>query len=89
MSTSSKVDSALDDAQAQIRQLRAQLEALSAEHVEPALREAAGQARHAMHRASKIAHDEADQAADFVRQRPITSVLTAAAIGFLAARLTR
>ena len=89
MSTSSKVDSALEEAQAEIRELRARLETLTTERVEPALREAAGHAKETMQRASKIVQDEADQAADFVRQRPITSVLTAAAIGFLAARLTR
>ncbi len=88
MSTTN-IDSALSSAQAEIRALREQLEALTTDHVEPALREAAGQARQAMNRASNMARDEADQAVDFVRQRPVASVLAAAAVGFVIARLTR
>lgn len=86
---SSSVESNLSDAQAQIRQLRKQLDQLMSDRVEPALNTAAEHASNAMSRASRMAQEEAEVAADYVRQRPFTTVLAAVALGYIAARLTR
>jgi len=77
------------DAHDQIQQMRAQLDALMADKVEPALHEAAHRATHAARRAGKMASDEADQIADLVRQRPFAALAASAALGFVIARLTR
>lgn len=79
----------LNDAQAQIRDLRRQLDTLLSSRVEPALNAAADTASNAMHRAGKMAREEADVAVDYVRERPISTVLAAAALGYVIARLTR
>lgn len=93
MSNASSIEATLNDAQSQIRELRSQLNTLMSDRVEPALKDYAGRAgKYADHyagRASKMAHDQADVASDYVRERPITIVLAAAAIGYVVARLTR
>jgi len=86
---SSSVENNLSDAQAQIKSLRRQLDQLMSDRVEPAYRDAADQARSAMGRASQMAQEEAEVAADYVRERPITTVLAAVALGYIVARLTR
>lgn len=78
-----------DDLQAQIRQLRAQLDGLMAERVEPLLRDAADQIGAAADKASGFASDELEALARQVRARPIASLAAAAALGFVAARLLR
>lgn len=87
--SSSSIESSLNEAQAQIRDLRRQLDQLISERVEPALGQAADQASHYAHRAAEIAQEEAETAADYVRKRPFTTVLAAIALGYIAARLTR
>ncbi len=87
--SSPSIESTLNDAQAQIRDLRRQLDGLMSDRVQPAMNNAADQASKAMNRASQIAREEADVAIDYVRERPITTVLAAAALGYVIARLTR
>jgi ElaB/YqjD/DUF883 family membrane-anchored ribosome-binding protein len=89
MANSSNVEATLQDAQSQIRDLRRELDALMSGRVQPALREAAGQASDMMDRARGIAQEEAETAAEYVRARPFSTVLAAVAIGFIAARILR
>ena len=81
------------DAQEQIRQLRAQLDALMAEKVAPAMQSAmesaADQLGDAAESARGFAAEELEGLARQVRARPLTALLAAAAVGFVIARLTR
>jgi ElaB/YqjD/DUF883 family membrane-anchored ribosome-binding protein len=89
MANSSTAESALQDAQSQIRDLRRELDSLMTGRVQPAMREAAGQASDMMDRARSMAQEEAETAAEYVRARPFSTVLAAVAIGFIAARILR
>ncbi len=87
--SSSTLETSLADAQSQIRQLRKQLDSVMSDRVQPALHAAADQASLAMNQARKLAQEETEVAAGYVRARPFTAVLAAVAIGYIAARLTR
>jgi ElaB/YqjD/DUF883 family membrane-anchored ribosome-binding protein len=89
MASSSTLEANLQDAQSQIRDLREQLEQVMSNRVQPAMRQAASQASDAMDRARERAQEEADSAADYVRARPLSTVLAAVAIGYIAARILR
>ena len=83
------IESNLNDAQAQIRELRSQLNSLMADRVEPALQGYAKRAGHAADEAGRMAQEQAEYASEYVRERPITTILAAVAIGYVIARLTR
>jgi ElaB/YqjD/DUF883 family membrane-anchored ribosome-binding protein len=87
--SNSSIEATLNDAQAQIRDLRSQLNTLMSDRVEPVLKDYAGRAGRYADKATKMAREEADVASEYVRERPITIVLAAAAIGYVIARLTR
>jgi ElaB/YqjD/DUF883 family membrane-anchored ribosome-binding protein len=89
MTKPTTLDNTLDDAEAQIRQLRAQLDALMAERIRPAIEAATEGATEGLHRAGAVAEKEIEALSNQVRNRPITSVLVAAAIGYVVARLLR
>jgi ElaB/YqjD/DUF883 family membrane-anchored ribosome-binding protein len=88
-STADTVHDAAADAKAQIRQLRDQVDALMRERVSPMIADAAGRAQDAARHAQDIAHDQVENLSGRVRETPITSVLIAAAIGFLIGRIAR
>ena len=76
-----------DDAQAQIRQLREQVQSLMSDRVTPALSNAAGKAQDAATQARDYASDKADQLSGQVRDQPLIAVLVAAGVGYLLGRL--
>lgn len=87
--SSNSLESTLNDAQSQIRELRSQLNKLMDDRVEPAMADYAKRAGKVYDRAGRASREQAEVASDYVRERPITIVLAAAAIGYIVARLTR
>ncbi len=88
-STAETLQDAANDAKAQIRQLRDQVDTLMRERVTPMISDAAGRAQDAARQAQDLAHDQVENLSGRVRETPITSVLIAAAIGFLIGRIAR
>ncbi len=82
-------ESTASDAIEQIRQLRAQLDALMADRIQPAIAAAAETATQGVQRAGKMAEEEIEVVSAHVRNRPLTSILAAAAVGYIVARLMR
>ena len=89
MTPSAKNDATISDAQAQIRELRAQLDSLIAGKIDPALHAAVDQAGAAAENASRLIETDLAIVTDAIRSRPLTAVAVAVAAGFLFARLTR
>jgi ElaB/YqjD/DUF883 family membrane-anchored ribosome-binding protein len=85
MTTSSEATGQPEDMSDQIARLRAQVEALLKDHVTPAVAELAGRAEHA----SETIREQADVLAGYVKERPITSILIAGAIGWIVGRAMR
>ncbi len=77
------------DVQEQISILRGQLDTLMRERVKPMVADAAGIAQTAATRARDIAEDQLDSVSDTVSGNPLTSILIAAAAGFLIGRFSR
>jgi ElaB/YqjD/DUF883 family membrane-anchored ribosome-binding protein len=88
-STSDTIHDAAADARDQIKQLRDQVDALMRERVAPAVSQAATRAQEAARQAQDIAQDQVESLSGHVRETPITSVLIAAAVGFLIGRIAR
>jgi ElaB/YqjD/DUF883 family membrane-anchored ribosome-binding protein len=88
-STADTINDASADARAQIKQLRDQVDALMRERVSPMISDAAGRAQDAARHAQEVAQEQIDQLSGHVRETPITSVLIAAAVGFLIGRIAR
>ena len=84
-----RVSETAGDARDQIRQMRDQVESLMRERVTPIISDAAGRASDAAHRARDMAEDQKEAFSGRVRDMPITSVLIAAAAGYLLGRFTR
>jgi ElaB/YqjD/DUF883 family membrane-anchored ribosome-binding protein len=77
------------DAREQIRQLREQVDTLMRERVSPAVSGAAERAQDMARQAREMAEDQVEAFSSRVREMPITSVLIAAAAGYLIGRLSR
>ena len=77
------------DAHEQIRELREQVEKLMRERVTPVLSEAAGRAQDAARKVGDVAHDQTEALTKQVQERPLTSILIAAAAGYLIGRFSR
>ena len=77
------------DTHQEIRELREQVEALMRERVTPILSEAAGRAQHAARQVGDIAQHQTEAVSNKVREWPLTSVLIAAAVGYVVGRITR
>jgi ElaB/YqjD/DUF883 family membrane-anchored ribosome-binding protein len=88
----------LEPVEEKIADLRRKVEALMEERVTPAVSRAAGRAQDLADRAQGVARDyagqvsdtarkEADTVASLVKERPFTSILMAAGIGYVLARL--
>ena len=89
MNASAKNDTTISDTQAQIRELRAQLDSLIANRIDPALHAAVDQAGTAAENASRLIESDLTIVTDAIRKRPLTAIAIAVAAGFLFARLTR
>ncbi len=90
-----------DDARAQIKQLREQVQSLMADRVNPAVsnttsrlqstasqaQEYAVQARDYAGSARDYASEQADVLSDQVKDRPLVAILVAAALGYLVGRI--
>ena len=74
-----------EDTREQIARLRAQVEALMRDRVEPALSSAAERAGQGM----TAIRDQADNVTAGIRAQPLLSVLVAATVGFLLGRSFR
>jgi len=72
-----------EDAAAQIAKLREQVEVLMRERISPAIADVAGRAETAM----GAVKDQAEVVSGQVRDRPITAVLVALAVGFAIGRV--
>jgi ElaB/YqjD/DUF883 family membrane-anchored ribosome-binding protein len=72
-----------EDAAAQIAKLREQVEVLMRERISPAIADVAGRAETAM----GAVKDQAEAVSGQVRDRPITAVLVALAVGFAIGRV--
>jgi len=77
------------DAMAEIAELRAQVEALMREKVAGVVGQTVERVEAAAHDASDLARERAEALAVMVRERPLTAVLIAVAVGFLLGRTGR
>ena len=84
-----RVSETAGDAREQIRQLRDQVDSLMRERVTPMISDAAGRAQDAARQARDMAEDQAEAFSGRVRERPITSILIAAGVGYLVGRILR
>lgn len=89
MATSSTLRDVTHDANAQIRQLRGQVDQLMRERISPVVSDAAGRAEDYARYAGDMARDKTEALSSQVKEMPIVSVLIAAAAGYLLGRLTR
>lgn len=74
-----------EDVKDQIARLRAQIDALMKDRVEPAMSHAAERAEHAM----DAMRGQADNVSAQIRAQPLVAVLVAAAVGFVLGRSLR
>ena len=79
----------MDDAQAQIERLRAQMDTLMKDRVTPAIADFAGRAESAVNSASGSVKHQAEAVSSRVRQQPLIAILIAAAIGWVIGRAMR
>jgi ElaB/YqjD/DUF883 family membrane-anchored ribosome-binding protein len=77
------------DTNEQLRQLRAQVEALMSDRVTPALADAAGRAETTYRAASDTVQDNAEKLSEQVRDKPLIAILVAAGAGYLLGRIFR
>ena len=82
-------DYSMNDAKAQISQLRDQVQNLMSERVTPALSSAANTAEDYARQARDMASDQADMLSDQVRESPLAAILIAAGVGYLLGRIAR
>jgi len=82
-------DYSMNDAKAQISQLRDQVQNLMSERVTPALSNAAGTAEDYARQAREMASDQAEMLSDQVRESPLATILIAAGVGYLLGRVAR
>jgi ElaB/YqjD/DUF883 family membrane-anchored ribosome-binding protein len=87
--TTTDAKSKADDAMAQIAELRARVEALTREKLAGVVEHTVERVEAAAHDASEAARERAEALAVVVRERPLTSVLIAAAVGYLLGRAGR
>ena len=82
-------DYSMNDAKAQIAQLRDQVQNLMSERVTPALSNAAGHAEDYARQARDMASDQAEMLSDQVRESPLAAIMIAAGVGYLLGRIAR
>ena len=79
-------DYSMNDAKAQIAQLRDQVQSLVSERVTPALSNAASTAEDYARQARDLASDQTEMLSDQVRESPLAAILIAAGVGYLLGR---
>jgi ElaB/YqjD/DUF883 family membrane-anchored ribosome-binding protein len=89
MATADSFSDKADDAQAQIAELRRQVEQLMRERVTPALGDAAQRVETAIRNVTVIAVEQVETISSRVREQPLTSLLIAAVAGYLIGRAFR
>jgi ElaB/YqjD/DUF883 family membrane-anchored ribosome-binding protein len=77
-----------DDAMAQIARLRAQVESLMRDKMAQVV-DGTERIEAAAYEAADVVRERADAVAGTVRERPLTAVLIAAAVGYLVGRMVR
>ncbi|MBB3898893.1 hypothetical protein [Roseococcus suduntuyensis] len=77
------------DPHAEITALREKVEALMSERVSPAIGSAVGSAEAAAHRATDAVRHQAENLSDFVHEKPLMAMASAALAGFVFALLVR
>lgn len=77
------------DPHAEITALREKVEALMSERVAPALGSAVGSAEAAAHRATDAVRHQAENLSEFVHEKPLAAMASAALAGFVFALLVR
>ena len=82
-------DYSMNDAKAQIAQLRDQVQSLVSERVTPALSNAASTAEDYARQARDMASDQTEMLSDQVRESPLAAILIAAGVGYLLGRIAR
>jgi ElaB/YqjD/DUF883 family membrane-anchored ribosome-binding protein len=78
-----------ENLQNQIVRLREQVEALLKEKITPAVSAFAGRAEDAIQDATQTARHQADAIAGHIKERPLVSILIAAAVGWAIGRAMR
>lgn len=89
MAASDKINDVAQDPQAEIKQLRDQVQSLMSDRVTPALANAAGQAQDYAKQARDMATDQAEQISEKVRESPLIAILIASGVGYLLGRIAR
>jgi len=82
-------DYSMNDAKAQISQLRDQVQNLMSERVTPALSNAASTAEDYARQARDMASDQTEMLSDQVRESPLVAIMIAAGVGYLLGRIAR
>ncbi len=82
-------DYSMNDAKAQIAQLRDQVQNLMSERVTPALSSAAHTAEDYARQARDMASDQTEMLSDQVRESPLAAIMIAAGVGYLLGRIAR
>jgi ElaB/YqjD/DUF883 family membrane-anchored ribosome-binding protein len=77
------------DPHAEITQLREKVERLMSERGNPAVSNALGQAEAAAHRATDMVRHQSENLQEFVHEKPMTALASAALAGFVFALLVR
>lgn len=83
------VDTTAKSAQEQIESLKAQLEQLLTDRINPALLEAAERADHAVANARELRDVQVHNVETRVRARPLAAILISAVVGFIAGRVSK
>jgi ElaB/YqjD/DUF883 family membrane-anchored ribosome-binding protein len=89
MALSSDVNRRLEDTQAQIARLRAEVESLMKDRVTPAVSGLAGQAQDAYSSARKMVSNQSEMVSSQVKNQPLLAIAIAAAIGWVIGRVMR
>ncbi|HYZ25142.1 MAG TPA: hypothetical protein VE690_23635 [Rhodopila sp.] len=89
MALTNDVSRKLEDTQAQIARLRAEVESLMKDRVTPAVSGLAGQAQDAYSSARKMVNDQSQMVSGQVRNQPLLAIAIAAAIGWVIGRVMR
>jgi ElaB/YqjD/DUF883 family membrane-anchored ribosome-binding protein len=89
METTDSFSDKPDEAQAQIAELRGQVEQLMKQRVTPALGDAAQRVETAVRNVTEFALEQVQAISSRVREQPITALLIAAAMGYLIGRVSR
>lgn len=89
MALSSEASRRLEDTQAQIARLRAEVESLMKERVTPAVAGFADQAQDVYSNARQVVSQQSDVVSGKVKNQPLLAIAIAAAVGWIVGRVMR